>query len=156
MHSQNVAPPSTPQTVSAAFCTLLAASSAPYGYTLAMWSSGALLLRSHGVPHVPEVFVFAAGAIGGFNLLGLLARQTIEIMRPVIQPGDRLLAGLLDWIAVGAAVGAVSLLAEIHGWLPWLLAPFVATVLYLLLASLQLAAVELRSMLRENRVDASR
>jgi hypothetical protein len=85
-----------------------------------------------------------AGAIGGFTLLGLLARPTVDLAMPVIRPDDRLLAGLLDWIAVGAAVGAVSLLGGIHGWLPWLLAPFVATVLYLVLASLQLTATVLR------------
>jgi hypothetical protein len=56
------------------------------------------------------------------------------------------LAGAFDWIAVGAALGAVSLLDGIHGWLPWLLVgPFVATVLYLLIASAQLAIVVVRN-----------
>ncbi len=156
MRSQNIAPRSAPQIVSGSLTTLLVASSAPYGYTLAIWSSGAVLLRSHGVPHIAEVFVFVAGAIGGFNLMGLLVQQMMDIKTPVSRPGDRLLAGLLDWIAVGAAVGAVSLLAEIHGWLPWLLAPFVATVLYLLVASLQLAAIVLRGLRSRSSADRPR
>lgn len=156
MRSQNIAPRSAFQTVGAALSTILVASSAPYGYTLVIWSSGALLLRSHGVPHLAEVFVFVAGAIGAFNLLGLLVRPTIGSTLRIVRPCDRLLAGLLDWIAVGIAVGTVSLLAEIHGWLPWLLAPFVATALYLLLASIQLGAIALRSVRSQNRADASR
>ena len=53
-------------------------------------------------------------------------------------------AGAFDWIAVGASLGAVSLLDGIHGWLPWLVGPFAATVLYLLIASAQLAIVVVR------------
>ena len=141
--------------MSAALSTLLVASSAPYGYTLAIWSSGALLLRSHGVPHPAEVFVFVAGAIGAFNLLGLSVRPAIDSTTRIVRPGDRLLAGLLDWIAVGAAVGTVALLAEIHGWVPWLLAPFVGTVVYLLLAGIQLAAIARRGGRNRNRSDRS-
>lgn len=55
-----------------------------------------------------------------------------------------MLAGLLDWIAVGAALGAASLLAGIHSWIPWLAGPLAATVVYLLIASLQLAVVDVR------------
>jgi hypothetical protein len=55
------------------------------------------------------------------------------------------LAGAFDWIAVGAALGAVSLLDGIHGWLPWMVGPFSATVLYLLIASAQLAIVVVRN-----------
>jgi hypothetical protein len=45
------------------------------------------------------------------------------------------LAGVFEWIAVGAALGAVSLLDDVHGWLPWLVGPLAATALYLLSAS---------------------
>jgi hypothetical protein len=49
---------------------------------------------------------------------------------PINRYERRVLAGAFDWIAVGAALGAVSLLDGIHGWLPWLVGPFAATVLY--------------------------
>jgi hypothetical protein len=41
-------------------------------------------------------------------------------------------------------LGAVSLLGDIHSWLPWLVGPLTATVLYLVIASMQLAAVTFR------------
>lgn len=148
MRSENIP---AARTLGAALSTLLVASAAPYGYTLAIWSSGALLMRSHGVPDVGDVFIFVAGAIAGFNLLGLWVEEGIKRTMPIERRGDRLLAGVLDWVAVGAVVGAVSLLAEIHGWVPWLVAPLLATVLYLLLASLQLAALAIRHDQGSNR-----
>jgi hypothetical protein len=151
--SESIPPRSARQTLGAALSTLLVASAAPYGYTLTIWGSGALLIRSHGAPDVGEVFLFVAGAITGFNLLGLLVAETINRTMPIDRRADRLLAGVLDWIAVGAVIGAVSLLANIPGWVPWLVAPLVATALYLLLAGLQLAALAIRGHRSDDRVE---
>jgi hypothetical protein len=135
-------------TLRAALATVVPASAVPYGYTLAIWGSGAMLMRSLGAPTAAEAFIFATGASAGFylvgRLLGLLASATPGPANPINRHEDRLLAGAFDWIAVGAAIGAVSLLDGIHGWLPWLVGPFAATVLYLLIASAQLAIVVVR------------
>jgi hypothetical protein len=131
-----------------ALATVVAASAVPYGYTLAIWGSGALLVRAHGAPSTVEAFIFAAGAIAGFSLidqlLDLLAAETPGPVMPISRYQDRALAGLFDWIAVGAALGAVSLLGDLHGWLPWLVGPLAATGLYLLIASVQLAVIAAR------------
>ncbi len=107
-----------------------------------------MLLRSLGAPTAAEAFIFAAGAIAGFylvdQLLRLLASATPGPANPINRSEARVLAGAFDWIAVGAALGAVSLLDGIHGWLPWLVGPFAATVLYLIIASAQLAIVVVR------------
>ena len=83
--------------------------------------------------------MFAAGAIAGFylidQLLDLLAAETLGPIKPINRCQDRVLAGVFDWIAVGAALGAVSLLDDVHGWVPWLVGPLAATALYLLIAS---------------------
>jgi hypothetical protein len=135
-------------TLRAALATVVAASAVPYGYTLAIWGSGAVLLHSLGAPTAAEAFIFAAGASAGFNLvgrvLGLLACADPGLANQINRQEDRVLAGAFDWIAVGAAIGAVSLLDGIHGWLAWLVGPFAATVIYLLIASAQLAVVVLR------------
>ncbi len=124
--------------------TVVPASAAPYGYTLAIWSCGAVLLRSHGTPSLADTLIFVAGAIAGFNLLGVLAIGAIGHARPIERRQDRVLAGVLDWLALGAVVAAVSAISAIHGWAPWLLGPFIATVLYLVVASLQLAVFAIR------------
>jgi hypothetical protein len=132
------------RTLRAALGTMVAASAAPYGYTVTLWSSGAIVIRSHGLPHVAEVFAFAAGALFGFGLMGLLARGALTSMEPLGDPADRVLAGALHWLAVGTAVGVAALLAEIPGWEVWPLCAFAATALYILIASFQLAVVAAR------------
>jgi hypothetical protein len=128
-------------TLRSSLATVIPASAAPYGYTLAIWSSGAVLLRSDGRPSLGDVLTFVAGAIAGFNLLGVLSIGVMGHVEPIESRQDRVLAGVLDWVALGAVVGAVSAISGIHGWAPWLLGPLTATVLYLLVASLQLAGL---------------
>jgi uncharacterized membrane protein SirB2 len=124
--------------------TIIPATAAPYGYTLAIWSCGAVLLRSHGTPSFADTLLFVAGAIAGFNLLGLLAIGVLGHARPIDRRQDRVVAGVLDWVALGAVVAAVFAISGIPGWAPWLLGPFTATVLYLVIASLQLAFLSMR------------
>jgi hypothetical protein len=121
--------------------TIVAASAAPYGYTISVWSSGAILMGSHGTPDVAEVFAFVAGALTGFGLMGLLARGGLTPAAPHEHAPDRVLAGAMHWLAAGAAVGAAALVARIDGWEAWPLAAFAATAIYILGASVQLALV---------------
>ena len=123
---------------------MVAASAAPYGYTISIWSSGAVLLRSHGVPTVAEVFAFLAGALIGFGALALAAQGALTRMESLDHAPDRVLAGALHWLATGAAVGAAALLAEIHAWEAWPLGSFAATTIYILGASAQLAVITAR------------
>lgn len=121
--------------------TVVAASAAPYGYTLTIWSSGAVLIDYRGKPGVGDVFLFLAGAVLGFSALGLLAQGPLANRRSIDRRRDRVIAGALDWAAVGAAVGVVAVLARIHGWVAWPLGSFVGTVIYLAGAGLQLGLV---------------
>jgi hypothetical protein len=129
--------------VRAALATIVAASAAPYGYTVTLWSSGAVLMGSHGVPNVAEVFAFLAGALAGFGLMALVAHGSLG-QAGLLDDADRVLAGTLHVMAVGGAVGAVALLAQIHSWEAWPLSAFAATALYLLMASLELTIVAIR------------
>jgi hypothetical protein len=130
----------------AAFVTMISSSAVPYGFTISIWSSGALLTHFRGMPGVGEVFLFAGGGLAGFSVLGLVAQAGILGAPAVDDSGAQVLTGILDWLAVGASLGAVSLVAEIPGSVAWLLGTFVATTVYLVAGSLQLAwAVERRS-----------
>lgn len=109
----------------------------------------ALELRrhSHGVPR-------HAARRRGLRVPGRCTRRLWAdgYSRPEIaRPGraardavDRVRAGSLDVLAVGGAVGAVALVAEIHSWEAWPLGAFAATALYLLGASVQLTVVARR------------
>ena len=63
-----------PTPAEASFATVITATAIPYGYTVALWCSGALLIHSRGNPSVAEIFLFAAGAVAAFGLLAQPAR----------------------------------------------------------------------------------
>jgi hypothetical protein len=100
-----------------------------------------LLIRAHGLPSVAEVFALAAGSLLAFSLMALLVGRIRLSWEPLGSPSNRILAGALNWVAVGVAITAVAFLATICGWEAWPLSSFVATSLYVLFASAQLAIV---------------
>jgi hypothetical protein len=104
-----------------------------------------MLMHDHGTPNAYDVFAFAAGALAGFGLLGLLAHGALRRSDQLDNGPDRVLTGMFHWFAVGGAIGAAALLAEIHGRVAWPLAAFAATAVYLLGASVQLAFVAART-----------
>ena len=81
------------QTLRAALGTMVAASAAPYGYTVTIWNSGAVLMHSHRTPNVADVFLFIAGALTGFALMSLVAHGALAHMESLDDAGDRVLAG---------------------------------------------------------------
>src|SRR5690606_5818631 len=107
----------------------------------ALWSSGALLIDTHGTPSVGEVLTFVAGAAAGFAVMGMLAKGALQRNELFDHAPHRVLAGALHWLAISAAVGAVALLAQIQGPAAWPLGSLAATSIYILAASVQLAVV---------------
>lgn len=122
-----------------AFATMLEASAAPYGYTISVWSSGAMLMHFRGQPSVGEVFAFVAGAVAGFAALGAVGRRVVRRAEPLAPGPSRVWAGAMHWLAVGAAVGSATLIAQVQGWTAWPLASAGATIVYLALTTLELA-----------------
>lgn len=133
----------------------------PYGYTVTLWVSGAYLLHRHGAADrgvgVVDGVAFAAGALFAFGLLaalsgslpsgksgapGSLAAQA-EARHPVFAAGVHV-------VAVGLALTCSMLGSRWFGDAAWFLAPFLATAVYLAVASAELAiALELSE--RESR-----
>ncbi|MGH2920196.1 MAG: hypothetical protein ACRDLS_16620 [Solirubrobacteraceae bacterium] len=122
-----------------AMATIATASAAPYGFTISLWSTGALLIHYHGIPRPGEVFLFVAGALVGFGVVGAAAHGALRTEGPLRVGQGHIVTGLLHWFAVGLAVGTVALVAPLTGVIAWLLGSFIATSLYLTAASLQLA-----------------
>ena len=130
-----------PSTTGIALGTIVSASAAPYGYTVSLWSSGALLIHFRGSPNVGETFLFAGGALIGFALVGIGARPALRLSPPIEGSSERVVAGALHWFSVGAATGGVALIAQIPSWAAWPAGSFAATTLFLVCSSLQLAFV---------------
>ncbi len=125
----------------AALGTIVSASAAPYGYTITLWSSGALLTHFHGIPTVVEIFLFLTGALLGFAVVGSFAHGALRTAVPMSPGQGHVLAGLLHWFSAGLAVGSVAIVAEVPSWVAWPAGSMIATSVYLLAASLQLALV---------------
>jgi len=58
--------------------SLLAGESRAYGFTIAFWGSGALLINQFGVPNFLEAISYGSGAVTGFALLALFAFKSIS------------------------------------------------------------------------------
>ena len=104
---------------------------APYGYSLTVWTSGALLTHSRGFPGTVDALLFMLGAVGAFALVGvasfgrLNARVRVEAQRPALWAGFHV-------ISVGVAIGAVTLIVDfVENRGAWPLGGFAATTSYL-------------------------
>lgn len=107
-------------------------SAAPYGYTLAIWTSGATLTHIRGVPDAFATFSFMAGAIAAFAFVGMLAFGGVTTQfepRP-----DRIsLWGSFHFLSVGMAIGTTLLIASyMQNALAWPISSFLSTSVYLL------------------------
>ena len=112
---------------------------APYGYTLTIWTSGAVLTHARGVPSTVDAFLFMLGAVTGFALLGvisfghLLARVRVDPVQPALWGG-------LHLLPIATAIGAATLIAhQLENIAAWPVGGFAATVIYLVLLAAQLA-----------------
>jgi hypothetical protein len=123
--------------------TTVATSAAPYGYTLTVWTSGAVTSHARGIPSSWEALLLLGGAVSGFMLTAALAHgsATEAFGAPERRP-VRLWAGF-HLVSVGSAIGASTLIAhELESPLAWLVVGFVATTVYLLVAAAQFAIAE--------------
>ena len=110
----------------------------PYGYTVTVWSSGQEVIHLRGMPLVWQVFLFAAGAVGGYAALRALAPDPAGDAAPTLGATPRgARAVLIQVAALGAAVGSATLIGRIHSSLAWPLVGFSATALYLAVVSLE-------------------
>jgi len=117
----------------------VAASAAPYGYTITIWSSGAVSMDLLGKPHAAAALLYVTGAVAAFLAVEIIAYGELRIRLSPGAPPRMAVWGNAHLLSAGGAVVAVwgidhALRGEIGGW-P--VAGFVATALYLTLNALQ-------------------
>ncbi len=116
--------------------TPIAAAAAPYGYTLTIWTSGAVIAHERGIPSAVGAILFAVGGLAGFALVGLLAYGGLG-RRAAPAPAAFSVWHGLHVVGVGAGIGlAVAAAAVVDGDGAWALGGFLATAVYLLAAGL--------------------
>jgi hypothetical protein len=118
--------------------TAVATSAAPYGYTLTIWTSGAVTTHSRGIPTAWEALLFLAGAVVGFAVTaGLAYGSPSEILAPREHGSVRLWGGF-HLVSVGLAIGSAALVTEaVRGSVVWMIVGFVATLVYLVVIAAQ-------------------
>ena len=138
-------PPASTQAFNRGLGAVASGSAVPYGYTVTLWSSGAVLSHVHGPPDLVRVALFMVSAIAGYNLFGGLARRLGAYAGDEVGGDVRVVAGMLNWLAVAGAVAAAWVSSQLSSAAAWAAGPGAATVVYLTLSALQLATVEART-----------
>lgn len=114
----------------------------PYGYTLTVWGSGQVMIELHGAPSIGQVFLFLAGAGVGYGALKWIAGERPSEVEPTIGSPHLLRAGALHVLAIGCAVGSAALVGNLASGAAWPLAAFLASVLYILITTVELSMLE--------------
>lgn len=114
-----------------------------FGFSITVTVTFGVISSAQGSPSLPELMGFALSAVAAFSLLNLLVARLLRV-----EPSDTdseatrvlLLATATDFLAVGGGVGAaVGVRYAVGGWGAWVLAPFCAGVVYVLVQSVELA-----------------
>ena len=124
--------------------TAVGSSAAPYGYTLATWTTGAVLTHAYGLPTTIDALLFMAGAVLAFAVVGVGAFGGMGT-RFAHAPREAALWGSFHFLSVGGAIGAAALVSYLLGGrVGWTVAPFASTVTYLLVLGAQFSAADRR------------
>lgn len=117
-------------------------SAGPYGYTLTIWTSGAVLIHARGVPSTGEALLFMLGSVLAFALVGAAAFRSSPVAAGN-STSHPVLWGSFHFIPVAASIGAASLVAEVvDGSAAWPLAGLAATSIYLTFVGAQITFFE--------------
>lgn len=114
----------------------------PYGYTLTVWATGTALMRSHGLPSVDELFLFAAGAAAAYGALKIVSNRAGGAQRDIAGSPHVFRAGIIHVGGIGLGIGAAALVARIGSGIAWPLATFASTSVYLGVTSVEIALVD--------------
>ncbi len=117
--------------------SILETSAVPYGITLTVWGSGALLAHFRGGPQVSDAFLFVFGGVAAYSAGVFWATRAIRRSGPSSPSPHMAVTGLLHWISIGLALGAVTLIARIGSWVAWPLGGIAGIGLYLSLVGIE-------------------
>jgi hypothetical protein len=109
-----------------------------YGYSLATTGAfGALAALDHA-PDVADIFLFVIGGSVTFTLATVSLTRGFRVGQEDEPRVVHALAASFGVISVTGGIGLAALVGwAADGWIPWLVAPFAASSVYLLLSALE-------------------
>ncbi|MBA2323453.1 MAG: hypothetical protein H0V92_05340, partial [Pseudonocardiales bacterium] len=112
-----------------------------FGFSITVTVTFGVVDAAEGHPTRLDLLGFAMAAVAAFSLLNLVVYQLIDRDRDsATRQRALLIATATDFLAIAAAVGiAFGATALVHGWAAWLLTPFLAGLVYVLVQSVELA-----------------
>jgi hypothetical protein len=117
-------------------------SAGPYGYTLTIWTTGAVLIHARGVPSTLEALLFMFGAVMAFAGVGAIAFRAAPSVHGKAT-SHPVLWGSFHFVPVAASIGAATLVAHfITGTAAWPMAGLTGTALYLTFVAAQIMFFE--------------
>lgn len=111
---------------------VIGASAAPYGYTLTIWTTGAIVSHAAGAPDSLEAILFLVGAVSAYACAGAAAHGRVGAVLSLGRSREVRLWGALHFPAIGIAVGeAVMIASLVQGRAAFPITSFTVTFTYL-------------------------
>ncbi len=113
-----------------------------FGFSVTVTVTFQVVSSAVGKPSTAQLMAFAAASVAAFSLLNVALAATVDVDRSKSEPTRVvLLATATDFMAVGAGVAAaMGLVRLVDGWWAWVVAPFAATLIYVVVQALELIA----------------
>lgn len=87
-----------------------------YGFTIAFWGSGAMLIAEQGLPTLTEALSYGGGAVIGFGLLTLLAYRR-ALGKPEYENDGVMILGMVHYLSALVPIVLAVYFAEMAS--PW-------------------------------------
>jgi hypothetical protein len=111
-----------------------------FGFSILITVTYGVVSNASAAPTPGDLFGFALSGVAAFSLLNVVVAALTRGFT-LAPPSERrtLIATATDFLAVGAGVGAAyGVTLILGGWAAWLLAPFAAGLIYVLVQALEL------------------
>lgn len=112
-----------------------------YGYSLTTTGSFGVLTALDHTPHVSDVILFGIGGAVTFTLATTGVTRGFRVAQEEEPRVVQAIGASFGAVSVSGGVGLAALVGwGTSGWVPWLLGPFAASSVYLMLSALEFVA----------------
>lgn len=115
---------------------------AAYGYSVTITASFGILSALRSAPSVPEIFLFAGGAIAAFALVEAVATGGFRHGLEDEPSSVKALGGSISVFSVGGALTGALVVGNLLDTSAWPLGAFVATTFYLCFFALEISIAQ--------------